>query len=256
VAEAAIITPGSQQWAAWRADRVRVGDKHGVEFMDKAAAAGKSMRVRRAWPSEDARQKAEAAADEPRRASTGLSEGAKWLGLYGSVEEPKLDARGALTKAGVRPSDELLAVTTREAELPYRETRWKIAEFLRAAPALRVGQHVSVEFQRGTEVKIVVAIARGVLIGKPEPLREADIIPFMLAHPLSRKSLIAWWIEQHPELAGLETAVQEAEIALKAMSARELQNAVLLMDSQSAQPKWNRHQVSYDPYASLFQRRR
>jgi hypothetical protein len=117
-AEQTVIQPGSPQWAAWRADRVKVGDKHGVEFMDKAAAAGKSMRVRRAYPTEESRQQAEAAATEPRRASTDISEGARWLGLYGSMEEPLLDARGALTKAGVRPSDTLLAVTTREAELP------------------------------------------------------------------------------------------------------------------------------------------
>jgi hypothetical protein len=166
-AEQTVIQPGSPQWAAWRADRVKVGDKHGVEFMDKAAAAGKSMRVRRAYPTEESRRQAEAAAGKPRRASTDISEGGRWPGLYGSVEEPLLDARGALTKAGVRPGDTLLAVTTREAELPFRETRWKIADFLRTAPALRMGQHLTVEFQRSTEMKVVVAIAHGKLVGRP-----------------------------------------------------------------------------------------
>jgi hypothetical protein len=259
MAEPAIIHPNTDQWRAWRDDRVRAGDKHGVEFMDKAAAAGKSMRVRREFPSDEARQLAEQAASEPRRASTGLSEGGKWLGLHGSAEEPLLDARSALTKAGVRPSDQLIAVTTREGELPFKETRWKIDEFLRKAPALRVGQHVSVEFQRGTEMKVVVAITHGKLLGPPELLREADVIPFMLAHPLTRKSLIAWWIERNPEFQDSdrpEVGRQEAEAALKVMSARELQNATLLMDMESGRPRFNQHQVNYDPYAECFKRRK
>jgi hypothetical protein len=255
-AEQAIIRPGTQQWAAWRADRVKVGDKHGVEFMDKAAAAGKQMRVRREWPSDESRQRAAAEAAEPRRASTGLSDGSRWLGVYGSVEEPLLDARGSLTKAGVRPSDTLIAVTTREADLPFKETRWKWDHFLRTAPALRVGQHVTVEFQRATEMKVVVAIARGILLGRPEPLREADIIPFSMAHPLIRKRLIAWWMEQHPEIGALETGAQEAEVALKAMNPRELLNATQLMDNEHARPMGNRHQVNYDPFASLWVRKR
>jgi hypothetical protein len=87
----------------------------------------------------------------------------------------------------MRPSDTLLAVTTREADLPFRETRWTAADFLRKAPALRKGQHVTVEWQRGTEMKVAVAIVYGVLVGKPEVLREENVVPFMLAHATPRR---------------------------------------------------------------------
>jgi hypothetical protein len=214
--------------------------------MDKAAAAGRAMRVPKPFPTEESRERAEATG-EPRKASHPLSEGAKWLGLYGSVEEPLLDARGALAKAGMRPSDKLLAVTTREAGLPFRETRWIVDRFLRESPALRVGQHVTIELQRDTETKVMVAITYGVLLGKPEALREADVVPFALAHPLTRKSLLKWWIERHPE-----AGEQEAEAALRSMNPRELQNATLLMDNDVARPMGNRHQVDYRSDAELW----
>jgi hypothetical protein len=243
-----VIEPGTPQWDSWRQHLTALGGREElVARMDLHAAAGKAMRTPAEWPSEEARERAEAAASEPRRVSTPLSEGAKWLGLYGSVEEPLIDARGPLVKAGMRPSDKLLFVVTRSADLPFRETRWRAEDFLRRAPALRVGQHVTVEWQRGSEMKVAVAISYGVLGGKPEVLREADVVPFMLAHPLTRKSLVRWWMERQPE-AGL----QEAEAALRAMNPRELQNATLLMDNSSAQSGGNRHQVNFDPFRSLF----
>jgi hypothetical protein len=245
-----LIQPGSQQWAAWREWLLaRGGQEDLIARLDKAAAAGTPMRTIREWPTDEAREKADAAAAQPRKASTPLSEGAKWLGLYGSAEEPLLDAYSPLVKAGVRPSDTLLAVTTRSADRPFRETRWKAGDFLRKAPELRRGQHVMVEFQRGSEVKFVTAITHGPFVGKPDPLREENVIPFMLAHPLTRKSLIKWWIERTPH-----ADEREAEAALRAMNPRELQNAVLLCDNDAARPMGNRHMVSYDPFASLFRR--
>jgi hypothetical protein len=234
--EQVTINPGSAQWLAWRDFLQAKGQTELVARLDKAAAANQAMKVSRKWPTDSARQQAESAAQSPRKASTPLSDGARWLGLYGSAEEPLIDAHSPLVKAGLRPSDLLLAVTTREAEFPFRETRWPAADFLRKAPALRVGQHVTVEWQRGTETKVAVAIVYGILLGKPEVLREDAVVPFLQAHPITRKSLIRWWVERT-----LGADEREAEAALRAMNPRELQNATLLMDNEALRPMGNRH---------------
>jgi hypothetical protein len=245
--EQVTINPNTPQWLAWHEYLEAKGQTELVARMDKAASANQPMRVPKEYPTDSARQRAETAANEPRKASTPLSDGARWLGLYGSAEEPLIDAHSPLVKAGLRPSDQLLAVTTREAELPFRETRWPAADFFRKAPALRVGQHVTVEWQRGTETKVAVAIVYGILLGKPEVLREDAVVPFLQAHPITRKSLIRWWVER---ILGADE--REAEAALRAMNPRELQNATLLMDNEALRPMGNRHQVSYDPYASSW----
>jgi hypothetical protein len=247
--DSSVIEYPSPQWTAWREHLAALGDHAELlARMGKAAAAGRPMRVPKPFPTEESRLRAEAAASVPRRVATPLSEGARWLGLYGSAEEPLIDARGPLVKAGMRPSDKLVAVTTRGADLPFRETRWRADGFLRKAPALRVGQHVTCEWQRDTELKVAVAITYGVLAGRPEVLREADVIPFTRASPITRKQLVRWWVERHPEGGG----EREAEAALRSMNPRELQNATLLMDNEAAQPVGNRHSVSYDPFAAAW----
>jgi hypothetical protein len=244
----AIIQPNTPQWCAWREHLSAVGGREELlARMDKAVAAGKAMRVPKEWPTEESRRRAETATGEVCRASTPLSDGARWLGLYGSVEESLIDAHSPLVKAGLRPSDRLIAITTREAELPFRETRWPADDFLRKAPPLRVGQHVTVEWARDTEIKLAVAITWGLLLGNPEALREEDVIPFLKAHPLTRKRLLTWWMERHPE-AGEEIA----EAALRNMNPRELQNATLLADNEDACPAGGRHQVHYQPDAELW----
>jgi hypothetical protein len=245
-----VIQPGSAQWQAWREYlQAKGGMDEIVARLDLAAAAGKAIRVPKEWPTDEAQQNAAAAAaaGQARKAYAPLSDGAQWLGLYNSVDEPLIDARSTLVKAGMRPSDTLLAVTTREAELPFRETRWKAEDFLRKAPALRAGQHVTVEWQRGTEMKVAVAIAYGMLLGKPEALQENDVVPFMKAHPLTRKALVKWWIER---TTGADE--READAALKSMNARELQNATLLMDNEAASPMGNHHLVEHNPFSPLW----
>jgi hypothetical protein len=243
-----IVRPDTPQWGAWREDRLSRGDQEGVAFMDRCAAAGRSIWVKSEWPSEQARHTAEAAAGQTSaRKATPLSEGARWLGLYGSVEEPLIDARGPLKKAGVRPSDRLEAVTTRDDQPLFRETRWRADDFLCSGPALRMGQHVRVEWSRDTETKIARAITYGVLLGRPDPLREEDCVPFLQAHSLTRKRLLRWWMDKHPE-----ASTEIAEAALRSMNPRELQNATLLADNEDQRTGGNRHQVHYQPDAELW----
>jgi hypothetical protein len=247
MSEQVVIQPNTQQWLAWRDYLHAKGQAELVARMDKVSAAGQAMRVVREYPTEESRQKAEAAAQSPRKASTPLSEGAKWLGLYGSAEEPLIDADSPLAKCGMRPSDKLIAVTTRPATPPPIDTRWPARDFLRDCPALRVGQHVTVEFQRDTETKVAIAISYGALRGKPDVLREEDCIPFLRAHPSTKKSLIRWWMSRHPELGE-----DVAAAALRDMNSRELQNATLMMDNEAMRPGGGQHQVEYRPDRELW----
>jgi hypothetical protein len=217
--------------------------------MARCAAGGRAMKVPKEWPSDEYRQKAGDGAGEA-KPQIPLSPGAASVGYYGSVETPLLDARGALAAARLRPSDRIVAVTPR-ADPPLRQTRWTAADFLAKAPALRVGAHADIEFERNGELKTAAVIIYGVLLGKPEPLNEADCVPFLRAHALTRRHLLRWWQEQHPE-AGPELA----EAALRAMSSKELRDATLLMDMAAAQPMGARHQVQYRPDAELWRIRR
>jgi hypothetical protein len=245
MSEQSTVNPGSPQWLAWREFLEAKGQFEFVARMDKAFAARMAIRFPKEWPTETAKEKATEDIGTA-RARTPLSEGARWLGLYGDAETPLIDANSPLVKIGVRPSDKLVAVTTRQAEPPLRETRWIAADFLRKAPALRRGQHVSIEWERAGELKTGVAIVWGILLGKPELLLEEDCVPFLKAHPLTRKHLLRWWMERHPE------APELAEAALKAMNPRELLDATLLADNEAARPMGGRHQVSYRPDAELW----
>jgi hypothetical protein len=238
------------QWRAWREFLISAGRTEIVARLDRAKAAGRAMKVPAAWPptaaGDEARRKPSEGAGAAKQ-QTPLSLGASWLGFYNTAEAPRLDANGALAKAGLRPSDKLIAITTRREPPLIREIRWAAADFLRAAPALRRGQHVDVEFERAGELKTAVAIVWGILIGVPEVLTEEACTPYLQAHPLTRKHLLKWWTEQH-----LEAEPELAEAALKAMSPRELQNAVLMADNAAAQPMGGRHQVNYRPDAELW----
>lgn len=97
---------------------------------------------------------------------------------------------------------------------------------------------------------MVRAIARGVIIGRPEAMREADVIAFCWLIHLLGKRLPKWRMERHPE-----ADQREAEAALRAMNPRELHNATLLMDNEEARPMGNRHQVAYNPHAELWKLR-
>jgi hypothetical protein len=112
---------------------------------------------------------------------------------------------------------------------------------------LRRGQHVSIEWERAGELKTGVAIVWGILLGKPEALDEADCVPYLGAHPTTRRRLLQWWQGHHPE-AGPELA----EAALKAMNPRELLDATLLADNEAARTMGGRHQVAFDPFASAW----
>jgi hypothetical protein len=241
----ATIRPATPQWLSWRKYLVSIGRDEIVARMDRAEAAGRAMKVPKPWPNDEARQKAEEGA-EAVRPQTPLSPGAQWLNLYGSAETPLIDARGSLAKAGLRPSDTLVAVLTRTRGPLSPGKRWPADEFMRAAPAMRVGEHVDVEFERAGELRTAVVIAYGAILGKPEELREEDCTPFLLAHPTTRRQLLSWWAGQHPE------APELAETALKAMSPKELQQATLLMDMGNAQPAGSRHQVAYDSFAAAW----
>jgi hypothetical protein len=246
-AEPIVIRPDTAQWRAWVEFLTARGDKAELlTKMARCATAGRAMKVPREWPSEEARQKAEqgSGAASPQAP---LSVGARWLGYYGDVAMPLLDAQGAAAKAGLRPSDRLVAVTTREDGPPRRETRWAAADFLAKAPALKIGQHAWLEFERAGELKTATAVTHGILIGKPEALTEEACTPYLQAHVLTRRHLVRWWQEQHPE-AGPELA----EAALKAMSPKELRDAVLLMDMAGAQPAGTKHRVQYRPDADLW----
>jgi hypothetical protein len=241
------IFPGSRQWTAWRGHYAAAGSTRNVEAMDLFSASNSSLLVRQEWPPFEVRDDtvAQQAGPQVQKTQTPLSPGARWLGLYGTAEEPLIDARGPLAKEGMRPSDKLIAVIIRDHQ--FREMRFPADEFLRKAPALRQGQHVGVEWQRDTEIKTAVAVTWGILLGNPEILREEDVVPFLQAHPLTRKRLLKWWTDKHPE-AGPEVA----EATLKNMNPRELQNATLLADNEAARPGGTRHQVHYQPDAELW----
>jgi hypothetical protein len=242
-----VIRPGTLEWLAWIEYLTRIGGKDDLlAKMHRAAAAGRAMKVPRTWPTPEAEQAAKEGAGEA-KPQTPLSPGAAWLGYFGTVEAPLIDARGALAKAGVRPSDKLLNLTTKEDGPPRRETRWAADDFLRKAPALKPGQHVWLEFERNGELKTETAICRGTLIGPPEPLNEQDCVPFLQSDSVTRRQLLVWWQTQHPD-AGPELA----EEALKAMSPKELKGAVLKMDMDATRPLGTQHRVSYDPFQSLF----
>jgi hypothetical protein len=242
-----VIRPGTAPWDAWVSCLTALGNKQDLlSKMARAAAVGRSMRVPRQWPSAEAEQAAKEGAGGA-RPQTPLSAGAQWLGYFGNVEVPQLDARGALAKAGMRPSDKLIAVTRRANQPLRREKRWDVVEFLKSAPALDLGEHVDVEFERGGEIKTEAVVAQGLLLGRPEALNEVDCVPFLQSDAVTRWHLLRWWQDLHPD-AGPELA----EEALKAMGPKELKGAVLKMDMDAVRPMGTQHRVSYDPFQSLF----